>query len=833
MDNNNPYKRSYKTKREEYQEKLKNKSASQEWLFGNIFGKPGGGAPLRDNQGNVISSLKTITNGNIHKYEAQDFSKGDNNISVLNNRIYNQNNLISNQFPQSYDQTFNYSPNQNQNISFQNKRIVTISNPNIYNNYENQKEFLNQQNIPKINSINKNNILIQQQIPYGYLLPYPNVIPYNQISPTQLQLQSNNIGNNIYIPNKNINISNNIEPQINRNYSAITPKINYLNNIQNIPNNNLNNNINNNNLNISKQENYRPNNTTGNISKNSNNENENDFLLISNDNDLNNKLQNEKKLEEWKNDLRKQVEEKRKRDEEEKKKMAKEDKEEELKYQEYLQYKSRQAEEQIKKNKMKRQKYLNQNLSSNDIEQSKQTIEEAQNQNLSQNNETQSPYDISNPLNKNNIPPEIMKEQENFKNYIDQQYNTLGQSLGQNIQNEIIKMSTMLTSKYEPFTKYENANHLNKLARLNNETAVRNDKKMQKIQDILEERELLDFIIGDKDIFSPFKYKNYDLNRYSRINNEKPSYFGKNRVPNEKRFVNLDSESQFLFDDFSNQHKNETKEIKIVFSQEEYEKEKNNQNNNYNKNLNNNQSRKFGRNLDDFNNIESIPVSQSLDNKSSFVPINNDVDPNMIDNINKNINKEKEEKIKEEKEKFEKERKEKEQFLLKDKIEDNILKNLNDIDLLNKNVVLYDMDLNNNKNNKENSNINDNINNVEIKSEKSNINNQKISEKDISEINKDEKYSLNIIEKSENSEKIEQNGEINSKLYKENNTDDKKVSEIGVQSEPNEISINNKNDDKQTDNEINIKENSIKTDELNSNNEKNNHANEEKENSQK
>ena len=310
MDNNNPYQRSYKTKREEYQEKLKNKSASQEWLFGNIFGKPGGGAPLRDNQGNVISSLKTITNGNIHKYEAQDFSKGDNNISVLNNRIYNQNNLIANQFPQSYDQTFNYSPNQNQNNSFQNKRIVSISNPNIYKNYENQKEFLNQQNIPKINSINKNNILIQQQIPYGYILPYPNAIPYNQISPSQLQLQNNNIGNNIYIPNKNINISNNIEPQINRNYSAITPKINYLNNIQNIPNNNLNNNINNNNLNISKHENYRPNITTGNISKNSNNENENDFLLISNDNDLNNKLQNEKKLEEWKNDLRKQVEEK-------------------------------------------------------------------------------------------------------------------------------------------------------------------------------------------------------------------------------------------------------------------------------------------------------------------------------------------------------------------------------------------------------------------------------------------------------------------------------------------------------------------------------------------
>ena len=89
MDNNNPYKRSFKTKREEYQEKLKQKNANQEWIFGNMFGKPGGGAPLRDNQGNIISSLKSITNNNIYKYEAQDFSKGDNNISVVNNKIYN------------------------------------------------------------------------------------------------------------------------------------------------------------------------------------------------------------------------------------------------------------------------------------------------------------------------------------------------------------------------------------------------------------------------------------------------------------------------------------------------------------------------------------------------------------------------------------------------------------------------------------------------------------------------------------------------------------------------------------------------------------------------
>jgi hypothetical protein len=190
MDNsNNPYKKSFKTKREEYEEKLKQKSNNQEWIFGNYFGKPGGGAPLRDNQGNIVSSLKSISDMNIYRYEPQDFSKGNNNISVLNHKIYNQNNVISDPFSQSYDQINRLSPNQN--ISFQNNRTISAINQNRNNITidENKVNYLNQQNT------NNNNVIIQQQMPYGYIMPYTNIVPYNQTFP--LQLYNNNNLNNI------------------------------------------------------------------------------------------------------------------------------------------------------------------------------------------------------------------------------------------------------------------------------------------------------------------------------------------------------------------------------------------------------------------------------------------------------------------------------------------------------------------------------------------------------------------------------------------------------------------------------------------------------------
>ena len=71
---NNVYNRNNRTKREEYEEKLKQRNENEPWIFGNTFGRPGGGAPLRDKNGNVITNFRTITNGNIFKYDAQEFT---------------------------------------------------------------------------------------------------------------------------------------------------------------------------------------------------------------------------------------------------------------------------------------------------------------------------------------------------------------------------------------------------------------------------------------------------------------------------------------------------------------------------------------------------------------------------------------------------------------------------------------------------------------------------------------------------------------------------------------------------------------------------------------
>jgi hypothetical protein len=611
-------------------------------------------------------------------------------------------------------------------------------------------------------------MIIQPQIPYGYMMPYNNMNPYNQIPSLQLQNQNNILNNNIYIPNYNA-YNNNLQTRMIRNNTVITPQINNLNQVNNVNNNN--------NLNISKQEKSRLNKTADNI-MNVNNSNENDFLLISNDNDLNNKMQNEKKIEEWKNDLKKQIEEKKKEKELAKKELAQKEKEEEKKYLEYLEYKNRQAEEN-KKNK-KNKKYQSQ-ISNNFLEMQKTEFEKSQqtkSEEQKKSDEIQNPYDKNNPLNEYDIPPEAIKEQEKFKKYIDQTYETLGQSLGQSIQNEIIKMSTMLTDKYEPFQQSENYKRLSKL---NNQNMVRKDKKMEKMQDILEERQLLDFIIGEKDVFSPFKYKNYNINKYNLNNQEIPSYFGKNKSSYERQFASLKSNSHYLYGDYSN-GKNEGKEYKIIFSKEDYDNE---QKNNKYTNVDNSQSRKFGRNDD--NVMESIGVSQSLDNKTSFVPLNKDVDQKMIDEINKEYNN----KINQNKTEEEK----KEEKKMPDKIEENILKNLNEIDLLNKNVILYDIDKKLiNKNNIKNNN--DIFN--QPPPEKSN--DEKVK-KDIEIIEKEKKNEKKDEENKNDKNKEKKNDEKNT--TEDNN--EKNTNEIGIQSEPAEIIKTDAKEESLNNKEISIK----------------------------
>ena len=46
MTTNNVYNRTFKTKREEYEEKLNQRNDNEPWIFANNFGQPGEGPPL-------------------------------------------------------------------------------------------------------------------------------------------------------------------------------------------------------------------------------------------------------------------------------------------------------------------------------------------------------------------------------------------------------------------------------------------------------------------------------------------------------------------------------------------------------------------------------------------------------------------------------------------------------------------------------------------------------------------------------------------------------------------------------------------------------------------
>ena len=660
MDNisNNPYQRNYKTKTEQYREKLKQRSNSQDWLFGNIFGKPGAGAPLRDNQGNIISHLKTINNDNIFKHDANYFSRGNNNITVLNKNIYNQNNLVLNSNLNKNGQMPIVIP-RNQSISFPDRRNNNL----IFQNNNNMNYNMN------------NSSLNQNQIPLRYIIPIQNLIPLNQINPIQIN-------------NNNPNYSNNISmtPSFRNNYKIVTPSINYITKSQNISNNSANN------ISIGKED-YK-NDKLSEISKNNIKENEENSLFISNDNERNNRIQNEKKLEEWKKDLKEQMEQQKKKKEDEKKREAEEDKLEEQKYKEYLQYKSKQAEEN-KRNKTKWIKNRNQQSQNQSIE-----IEKTNNVELDKSQQSkmvnnvvnnkeneeleEEPYNQDNQLNAYEIPQEMIKEQDKLKNFIDDQYDSLGDIFAQKVKNEMERLSSKLTKKYEPFDNEENINNKS-LYKYHNISAGRNRRKLDKIQDIIEERNLLEFIINRDNIpDSKSNFGSHNINKYYNLSSKMPSFFGKNVTPYETEFKQLNSEGRFIYGDFSRNKKRENKGNLILSDREKelkYTEQKHD-----NDFLINKVNKKFGKNINENMNSQSLEFSQSLDNKTSFIPIDKNQEKFNAEKINEfdsNIN-----------------QKNIEEYYLypktedipKDKVEENIIKGLSEIKNLNKNVILYKKD---------------------------------------------------------------------------------------------------------------------------------------------
>ena len=541
MDNNNPYERQRKSKVELYQEKLQKRSETQDWIFGNTFGKPGSGAPLRDSKGNVVSNLKSITDGNIYKYDPNAFSKGNNDVSVINHKVLNisnnndTNNLLINNNIINYNNQIqnNLNSNKNNNI-IMSYNIKQLKNNNINN--ENQKEnnkLINNNNtgnnIGYFSNLNSPNFTLPNY-PYNLFLPQPSIninslsmnIPYNN---TQL-LNNTNIYSQQY-KNNNYNFNQNV--------------YNSLNNIKNIQN-----------INSSY---------FGNESR---------------------KKEEQKNIEreEYRNELLLQITEKKKRDEERKRKMEEEEKIQDMNNEEYYRLKQLQAEEQARKLRERIKRRMQR--SSNDEYGSSSNIQEISKdfQNVNKSNEGESPLNNNIEEQKDNEENILMNdeeniyggnmliEQENYMKKIDDDYQILRQSLNNDIDKQI---------NYNIISNY---NHI-----INN-NIFNNDKLTAKL--FMKENQLADYILGTNNSPpTPIKTSDYNNNILSHSYSQKRRMYIKDypnllNIKNDKDIDNYNilRSKTFNLDDFFNKDEkkkdnaNNVKEsIKTKEAQDKVEKD--------------------------------------------------------------------------------------------------------------------------------------------------------------------------------------------------------------------------------------------------------------------
>ena len=809
MATNNPYSRSFKTKREEYEEKLKQRNENEEWIFGSSFGRPGAGAPLRDKNGNIISNLKSVTNQNIFKYDAQDFSKGDNNISVVNHKIYERNasngnidHVISDPFTPFRNYINQFDPNSTNNTN-NNANAVNVSNINNLN--QNQLQIIQQDQLNNLNYLNNQNnqltgeeqkreLYLNQfkqnpylvQTPYGLATQYPIVLPYSLNTQNQNIIpNSSSISTNNIFSNSNSN-SNNAEYQ--RPYTSLSQ--------------NVNNNINYNNYNNQNNDNDFKYITGGSSSQTAKKYVRKlpESTIFSNNYDQEKaKQEKEKKLDDYKKELEIQIMENKRRKEEEKRKLREKWKREDINDEKFKEYKLNQKEEHNKLIQSKKEKEASRSMekfleSSNDYEQVNKSMQSQHNikpndPNINQNNNLdQNHIQIQENLNNNydnnyynNLNQyQYSPEEQNFKNYINRQYHMLNDTINNDINNEMKRISDQVDKNYTPFTRKFLLMNTN--SKTTAELSMENEKKLKKIQDLIDERKLVDYILGQRE--RPPTPKKEDENKENGELSV-PSYFGINRDKPENRDLGLHSKSSFITknDNIANfiaSGRNQTEDVNRVGNNLIEKQEINNkfrdymnddldEHLNYNKRLNT-QKGTFGTNIQNDEALGgAVNLAKNLDNISTFIPLNND---------RQNINLTNEQKMK---------------FVpginnnfsnVRDRDMDDLFKDLDKIYELTNNIDptsnvrmitnKFDEDLNKSKNNtiKEQSellsNSNNNVSQNDINSinNKNSINKDKITEEKSlnsnNNVNSNNNYNNNNLTNSQLSSK-------NSNLYNNNN----------------------------------------------------------------
>ena len=655
MATSTPYARTLKTKKEQYEEKLKQRNENEEWIFGNKFGRPGGGAPLRDKYGHIISNLKSISNDNIFKYNPEEFTKGDNTIVVGNNQIFERNITNTNAI-NSMSDPFNPFRNYINQFEPNNLNIDLKNNPNInYNNIQGQIQtpIKNEQynNLNQISNENRNELFNNNNNnQYGYF-PYAIPGPYGlPVIPVYIQGQDQK--------NEILDMTTNKQVITPRPVSTIKESIQ-----TKISPNNFNNTFNNyNNFNLNQDNLIDSEKMTKKFIKKL----PESTIFNSNVNFDKIKLDKEREKEQWKKELIEQINEKKRRDLKNKKLMEEMDKKEILDSENYFKLKKKQQEEQAKKHMAKIRRQQNDGgmgnildlstdmdpanrsnqsqmnniiVNENDLSQNNIPIQD----NLIDNNQNQDNINYNNMNNMYQNQNQYNLEEDNFKNYIDRQYNLLSETLNNDINNEMMRITEEVNSNYSPFTK--NMILMNTNSKTTAELSKENELKLQKIQNLIEERKLVDYILGRRE--RPPTPKN---EVEERIDLPVPSYFGINRDSAENKYLGLHSKSTFITKNenianfIASGHNegnipsvgkdlNEKKKLNDKFNQvmnEDYDI-----NLDYNQKLSSGKST-FGTNIQ--NDLELGGVSnmaKNLDNISTFIKLDNNREKINLDNDKK------------------------------------------------------------------------------------------------------------------------------------------------------------------------------------------------------
>ena len=487
----NPYQKNKSTQRLElYKQKLSQRNNNQNWILSNYFGKPGGGAPLRDKNGKLITKIKTIADDNIYHLESKEFSKG---ISSKEE----EKNLLSQTFPLPQQPIYQNPLNQSMqpqpsNLSL-NNTLPPINNPQI-----NPELYLQQ--------FKNNYTMFPPGFPMVPYYPYPPFCffppPYQYPYP--------------YPYSKSENTK--IEGDTNRKNA------------------------------------YSPPPAAQSTDKKTINNNDDGYCLpVPKEGKEIQDKETQKIL--WQKELQAQMEEKKKRDEREKERMIELDKLEEIKYQEYLQIKKEQAEQQEQKRKNKLNKKLNTLNESNDKKQG-QNLNSSNNNNQENNNlQTNNSHETPNPtLNSNNqinqsnylqneqtpLPENILQQQEKFKQLIDNKYKSLADLLNADFDKELDKINKEYDSKYSDFTK-ELLNYPSNEPIGLKEAKNHSENRLKHVQDLIEQRNLIDFIFDKPQI-------NLNGPIFSDVENEvkSPSCFGINKENEETKYTRLQSSSTFI-----------------------------------------------------------------------------------------------------------------------------------------------------------------------------------------------------------------------------------------------------------------------------------------------